>query len=114
MSMPSVPPLDMPSTGAELKTQCEAMRRWHNRMYDEVLGHAHDVEMGLRKAGGGHILAFGIDTRIAARRTVRPLLKAAELHREQAKYWVKVATTFTDLFQTSKGAVKRRTIDVSK
>lgn len=114
MSMPPVPSLGLPSTGGELKQQCEQMRRWHNQMYDEFIGHAHDLEMGLRKAGGGNILLFGIDTRIAARRTVRPLLKAAEYNREQAKLWVKVADAFTELFQTSKHAIKRRTIDVSK
>jgi hypothetical protein len=96
---PTHPALDLPTSGSELKRTAEAMRRYHNSMYDIFLGWAHDMERALRNAEGGNPWLLGMDKRLAARRVVRPIIKAAEEHRNIAKGWIRMERLFTELFQ---------------
>ena len=97
--VPTHPALDLPSSGSEMKALCDRMRRYHNTMYDAYLGFAHDLERCLRNAEGGNPWLMGLDKRMAARRVVRPLIKAAEEHRNIARGWMRSAHLFAELFQ---------------
>jgi hypothetical protein len=114
--VPRHPEFDFPRTGTLFQEMCERGREHNNRMYDFYAGWAAILERGLRRASGNPWL-LGVDIKIAARRTVRPLLKAAEEHRRIAQNWVRMGHQFAEHFQGGSGSGRHsggQRIDVMK
>lgn len=101
---PKLPTLDLRRTGTEVVAQAEEWRRWNNAMYDALIAWAHDMEKALRRSEGGNPLYLGVDKWALARRTVRPIKRAAQRHRLVAGDWIIYKNLFSEHFApTSRG-----------
>jgi hypothetical protein len=102
--MPKLPALDLRRSGSDVEAQAEEWRRWNNAMYDVLIGWAHDMEKALRQSEGGNPFLLGADKWAAAKRTVRPIKRAAQRHRYIAGDWIIYKHLFAELFRgTSRG-----------
>lgn len=97
--MPKLPVLDLRRAGSDVVAQAEEWRRWCHAMYDTMIGWAHDMEKALRRSEGGNPWLMGADKWAAAKRTVRPIKRAAERYRLIAGDWVIYKNHFAEHFQ---------------
>lgn len=73
-----------PSSMSEMRDMCEQMRILFDSLYDRVMHISGELHPSLAALSGNPYL-LGLDSRSAARKTVKPLIHAANLSREAAR-----------------------------
>lgn len=75
--------LNAPYSTTEMQHMCEQLRSLFDGIYDRIMTVAGELQPSLGAMSGNPYL-LGLDSRSAAKKTVKPLIHAANLSREAA------------------------------